>query len=301
MDENTKLLFGLGILAIFILFILFVGVIALSGFSFGNTVAVIPIQGEIAYGSSDLLGGATANPEIIKGLIMEAENDDSVGAIVLEINSPGGTPVASEEIMNAVKNCKKPVVAWIGDQGASGAYMAASPADKIIASPSSMVGSIGVILDLTNLSELYKKIGVTKMVIKGGKYKDIGADYRNITPEEQVMLQNMVNEYYNNFISIVATNRKLDKNYVKTVAEGQIFTGTQAKKNKLVDEVGSKEDAIKAAAKMGGIHGEYNIITLTPSQSFEDYLSSLSSKIGFSIGKGIGSLLEENTIKNISY
>lgn len=301
MDKNTKILLGLGISAIFILFIILIGIFALLGSSFGDTIAVIPIQGEIAYGSSDILGGTVVNPDTTKDLIKEAEEDDSVSAILLDINSPGGTPVASEEIMIAVKNCKKPVVAWISDTGASGAYLAASPADKIVASPSSLVGSIGVILDITNLSELYKKIGVTKEVIKGGKYKDIGADYRNMTPEERSMLQNMVNENYNQFIAMVAQNRKLDVNYVKSIAEGQIYTGTQAKNIKLIDEVGTKDKALDIAAQLGGIEGSYNVVTLTPSQTFDDFLSSLSSKIGYSIGKGIGSLLEENTIKNVFY
>ncbi len=301
MDRNTKLLIGLGICAVFLLFIIFIGILAFFGFSLGNTVAIIPIQGEIAYGSSDILGGNVVNPDTIKNLIKQAEDDESVSAIVLDINSPGGTPVASEEIMNDVKNCKKPVVAWISDTGTSGAYLVASPADKIVASPSSLVGSIGVILDIINLSELYKNIGITREVIKGGKYKDIGADYRNMTPEERTMLQKMVNENYDHFIALVAQNRKLDANYVRSIAEGQIYTGNQAKNVKLIDQVGSKEDALDIAAKLGGIEGGYTIITLTPSQTFEDLLSSLSSKIGYSIGKGIGSLTEENTIKNVLY
>ncbi len=301
MDKNSKLLLGLGVGGIFLLFILIIAITVLLGSSFGNTIAIIPIQGEIAYGSSDILGGSVANPEIIKELIRQAESDDSVSAIVLDINSPGGTPVASEEIMNTIKNCKKPVVAWISDTGTSGAYLAASGSDQIIASPSSMVGSIGVILDITNLSELYKKIGVTKYVIKGGKYKDIGSDSRDMTAEEKTMLQNMVNENYDHFISMVAQNRKLDINYVRTIAEGKIYTGNQAKTIKLIDNIGNKEQALDAAAKLGGIEGEYNIVTMAKPQSFEDILSSFSSKIGYSIGKGIGSLLDESTIKNLSY
>jgi protease IV len=300
MDNNIKLLI-IGVGSLLILFVLIIGAIAILGSSFGGTIAVIPIQGEIGYGSSDLLGGSVANPEIIKNQINEADNDGSVSAILLDINSPGGTPVASEEIMDEIKDCKKPVVAWISDTGASGAYLAATGADKIVASPSSMVGSIGVILDLTNISELYKKIGVTKTVIKGGKYKDIGADYRNMTPEEKTMLQNMVNEHYDHFISIVAENRNLNKSYVSSIAEGQIYTGSQAKTLKLIDEIGSKEEALDMAAKMGGIDGSYEIVTMTTPQSFEDILSSISSKLGYSIGKGIGSLMEEDSIQNVFY
>ena len=300
MDNNIKLLI-IGAGGLLVLFILIIGAVLILGSSFGGTVAVIPIQGEIGYGSSDLLGGSVVNPETIKNQIDEAENDESVSAILLDINSPGGTPVASEEIMNAIKDCKKPVVAWISDTGASGAYLAATGADKIVASPSSMVGSIGVILDLTNLSELYKKIGVTKTVIKGGKYKDIGADYRNMTPEEKTMLQNMVNEHYDHFISIVAENRNLNKSYVSSIAEGQIYTGSQAKNLKLIDYVGSKEEALDITAKLGGIEGSYEIVTMTTPQSFEDILSSISSKLGYSIGKGIGSLMKEDSIQNVFY
>lgn len=298
--NNTKLLL-IGIAGLLVIFILFIGVIAIIGSSFGGTVAVIPIQGEIAYSSSDLLGGSITNPDAIKDLIKKADDDASVNAIFLDINSPGGTPVASTEIMEAVKNCKKPVVAWISDTGASGAYLVASGADKIVASKSSWVGSIGVILSLTNLSDLYKMIGIDKYSIKGGKYKDMGADYRNLTPEEQDILQKMVDQEHDNFISIIAENRKLDKDYVKSIAEGQVFTGTQAKDLKLVDENGGKDQAMDIAAKLGGIHGSYKIITMNPSQSFEDILSSLSSKIGYSMGKGIGNIIQNDNLQKLFF
>lgn len=300
MHKNFKLLIlgvgGLSFVAIFSLAIL----VAMFS-SMGGTVAVIPIQGEIGYGSSNVLGGSVVTPEVIKNHIQKAEEDNSVSAILLDINSPGGTPVASEEIMNAVRNCKKPVVAWISDTGASGAYLAASGTDKIVASNSSMVGSIGVILDLTNFSDLYKKLGINRYSIKGGKYKDIGADYRNLTPEEQNLLQTMVNENYDSFISIVAENRNLSREYVENIAEGQIYTGKQAKELKLIDEIGGKDQALDLAAKLGGIPGSYEVITMTTPQTFDDILNSLSSKMGYSIGKGIGSLLEEDKIQNPMY
>lgn len=300
MNRNAKLLLasvgGLLFLTIFL-----IGIVAVIGSSLGGTIAVIPIQGEIRYGSSNVLSEGVVNPDVIKKEIKEAEEDSSVDAILLEINSPGGTPVASEEIMNAVKNCKKPVVAWISDTGASGAYLAASSADKIFASQSSWVGSIGVILSLTDLSDLYKKLGVDRYVIKGGKYKDMGSDYRNLTSEEKTMLQNMVNEAHNNFITIVAENRNLSKEYVKSIAEGQVFTGTQAKNLKLIDELGGKDQALDAAAEMAGISGSYEVVTVTSPQSFDDILSTVSSKIGYSIGKGLGSVMEEDTLSNIFY
>lgn len=299
MDKNTKLLI-IGAGGLLVLVTLLIGLIGILGSSFGGTVAVIPIQGEIG-GSSDLLGGSVVNPDTIKDQLRQAEDDGSVSAILLDINSPGGTPVASEEIMTAVKNCKKPVVAWISDTGASGAYLAASGSDKIISSPSSWVGSIGVIMTMTNLSDLYKMLGIDKYSIKGGQYKDMGSDYRNLTPEEKAMLQKMVDEEHQNFISIVAQNRNLDINYVKSIAEGQVFTGRQAKDLKLVDENGGKDQALDTAAKLGGIQGSYKIVTMSSPQSIQDILSGLSSKIGYSMGKGIGSMLTEDNLQKLFY
>ncbi|MGI6481712.1 MAG: signal peptide peptidase SppA [Methanobacterium sp.] len=298
MNRNAKILMiSVGGLSVMVMFVLIVLVTISS--SFGGSVAVIPIQGQIGYSSSNMLGGSVVNPDEIKEQIKTAEADKSVSAILLEINSPGGTPVASEEIMDEVKDCKKPVVSWISDNGASGAYLAATGSDKIVASNSSMVGSIGVIMDLTNLSDLYQKLGIDRYAIKGGKYKDIGADYRDLTSEEKNMLQTMVDENYESFVANVAQNRKLSKKYVESIAEGQIYTGKQAKKLKLIDEIGGKDQALDIAAKLGGIHGPYKVITMKSSQSFSDILNTLSSKIGYSIGKGIGSLLEEDTIQTM--
>lgn len=294
MDKDTKLIL---MLIAGGLFAIFVGILVLLSLPFGNSVAVIPIQGTIAYGQSDIMGGGVTTPDNIKELIREAEDDYTIRSILLEINSPGGSPVACEEIMEAVKSCKKPVAVWISDVGASGAYLAASPADRIVASPTSLVGSIGVILDLVDLSELYRKIGVNRYVIKGGEYKDMGADYRNLTPEETKMLQDMVNEDYDYFISLVAENRKLSKEYVRGIAEGKIYTGRQAKNLKLVDEIGSKKDALDIAAKLGGITGSYDVVTITPPVSFEDFLSNISSNIAYSLGKGIGSVIQKGAIE----
>jgi protease-4 len=269
--------------------------------SLGDTVAVIPLEGQIAYGESNLLEGQVANPESIENSLRQAEDDPTVSAILLEINSPGGSPVASEEIMSAVKNCTKPVVVWISDQGASGAYLVASAADKIVASPSSIVGSIGVILSLTDLSELYQKIGVNKYAIKAGEYKDMGADYRNLTSSEQKMLQDMVDQDYDYFISLVALNRNLNESYVRSIAEGKIYTGSQAKDLKLVDETGGKKQALDLAARMGGISDSYRVVTITPSQDLEDVINSISTSAAYALGKGIGSFMEKGAVEyNIS-
>ena len=152
-----------------------------------------------------------------------------------------------------------------------------------------------------NLLDVYKRQGIDRYAIKGGKYKDIGADYRDLTSEEKNILQTMVDENYESFVANVAQNRKLSKEYVENIAEGQVYTGKQAKKLKLIDEIGGKDHALDIAAKLGGIHGSYEVITMKSPQSFSDVLNTLSSKIGYSIGKGIGSLLKEDTIQSAMY
>ena len=305
MSKNNQLILAIiggGAFIVIVLFLAVLSIIAtgtgeISG-GFGNTVAIIPVQGEIAYSQSNLLGGSVVTPQSVTDGITQAEEDSSVSAIVLDINSPGGSPVASEEIMNAVKNSEKPVVVWISDSGTSGAYLAASPADKIYASPSSIVGSIGVILSLTDLSNLYQKIGVNQYSIKAGEYKDMGASYRNLTPEETKILQEMVDEDYEYFIKLVAENRKLDVNYVREIAEGKIYTGTQAKKLKLIDETGDRDDAIDSAAKLGGIEGDYNIVTITPAETLSDIITGYSTNFAYYLGKGIGSLLNQDSVES---
>ncbi|HMK53152.1 MAG TPA: signal peptide peptidase SppA [Methanobacteriaceae archaeon] len=300
MNQNSKLFLAIiGGGAVLLLLIL-VSVFLLLGSSegiLGDTVAVIPLEGEIAYGQSSLLGGDVVNPQTIETSLKQAEEDSSISAIVLEVNSPGGSPVASEEIMSAIKSCKKPVIVWISDIGASGGYLVASSADKIVASPSSTVGSIGVILSLTDLSALYQKIGVDKYSIKAGEFKDMGADYRNLTPTERLMLQSMVDQDYEYFINLVAENRKLNATYVRSIAEGKIYTGTQAKELKLIDETGGKKKALDMAAQMGGLSDSYNVITITPHQGLEEMLNSLSANAAYSLGKGIGSFMEKGAIQ----
>ncbi|HII83445.1 MAG TPA: signal peptide peptidase SppA [Methanobacterium subterraneum] len=306
MSKDTRLVLGIVGGGFLILLILFMAIISLlgssdqfaNGTSFGNTVAIVPVQGEIAYSQSNILGGGVTSPKTITEGIKQAEKDGSVSAIVLDVNSPGGSPVASEEIMNVVKNAKKPVVVWISDIGASGAYLVASPADKIVASPSSIVGSIGVILSLTDLSGLYQKIGVNQYAIKAGEYKDMGASYRNLTPEEERMLQEMVNQDYEYFIKQVAENRKLDLDYVRSIAEGKIYTGTQAKELKLIDETGDREKAIESAARLGGIKGDYEVITITPTETLADIIKGYSTSFAYALGKGIGSLLNEGSVES---
>jgi protease IV len=250
MEKKTKyfllgVLGGFGIIAIIIAILTFIPLVSLV--TGPSTVAVIPVYGEIGYGASNDTV-TIANPDVFSQMMDEANNDPSIGAIVLDINSPGGSPVAGEEMLQKVNSSNKPVIARISDIGSSAAYMVASGADEIVASPSSWVGSIGVILTLSDLSEYYKKQGVDIYSITGGKYKDIGADYRNLTSEERKILQNMVDEEYDYFIKLIAENRNLTVDYVKKIAEGKPYTGKQGLNVSLVDHLGGKDYAIQLAA-----------------------------------------------------
>jgi len=260
MDEKKKyftlgVLGGFGIIAIIIVIMIFLPLVAMVAGP--TTIAVIPIYGEIAYGASDE-NVTIAHPDIFAGMMDDAINDPSVGAIVLDINSPGGSPVAAGEMLQKVNSSHKPVIARISDMGSSAAYMVASGADEIVASPNSFVGSIGVIITLADLSEYYKKEGADIFSITGGKYKDMGADYRSLTPEERNMLQKMVDEQYEDFIKTIAKNRNLSYDYVKSIAEGRPYTGQQGLNVSLVDHLGGKDFAIELAANKAHMNGYYH-------------------------------------------
>jgi len=219
-------------------------------------VAVIRINGVIsASGDGAIASGETSPENIIKD-IQEAEDDDEVKAILLRINSPGGTAGSSEEIYSAIKQIKKPVVASISDIGASGAYWIASGADKIIANASSEVGSIGVIIAIPNLQKLFNKLGVDLQVISQGKYKDLGNPARPLTSEEKKILKDHSFIIYNKFVDDVAKSRNIPRSKVLKIANGLTYPGSVAKELKLIDGIGNYSDSLNLAAKMGKIKGK---------------------------------------------
>ena len=188
----------------------------------------------------------------------------TVKAIVLRIDSPGGGVVPSQEIHDAVKRVRnknnKTVVASMGTVAASGGYYIASATDRIMANPGTLTGSIGVIMELANFQGLFKKLGVENVVIKSGRYKDIGSPFRKMTPEDRRMLQAVMDDVHRQFIEAVAEGRSLDIEEVLPLADGRIFTGRQAKDVMLVDELGNLDDAIRLAADMVGIEGEPKVV-----------------------------------------
>lgn len=255
-------LLALGFCGMFGLMLMYAG----SFEGFGSQVALIRIEGVIAggEGGSGVLGGRVTSPEQVIKLLKQAEEDSRVKAILLRINSPGGSAAAGQEIYEAVRRVRKekPVVASISDQGASAAYMIASAADKIVANPASLVGSIGVIMEVTNYEELLDKLGVKFITITQGKYKDIGNPARPMKPEERKFLQEQTRIVYEQFIEDVAEGRGMDKKEVERLATGLFWVGTEAKKLGLVDEIGNYEDAVRIAGELGDIEGEPHVVEM---------------------------------------
>lgn len=204
------------------------------------------------YGAIQDEHGSTFFPDTdtapyVKKKLRKAVDDKNIKAILLRINSPGGTVGMSQEVYSAVNDVRakgKPVVVSMGDVTASGGYYIAAAADRIFANPGTLTGSIGVIMHLMNWQETEKKIGLQPTVIKSGIFKDIGSSDRPMTAEEKALLQNIIMDSYDQFVTAVANGRHMDKEVVKKLADGRVYSGRQAKAVKLVDDVGGYDDAV---------------------------------------------------------
>jgi len=221
-------------------------------------VALIRIEGIITSGrgSAGFLGDGTAGAESIVKLLEKFRKDESAKSLVIRIDSPGGSAAGSQEIYREivrVRKAGKKVTVSMGDVAASGGYYIASAADRIYADPATLTGSIGVIMEAADIHELLGRFGVDVNTIKSGKHKDIGSASRPMTPEERRILQTLIDDVFDQFISDVSAGRKLPKPYVLKLADGRVYTGRQAAKLKLVDQTGTLEDALIAAARDIGL------------------------------------------------
>ena len=241
---------GAGVLVLFVFTVWFLLAVSDDGLPGGAKVAVVEVQGVIGVGTTGL------DTETIIRTLGEYRDDPAVRAVVLRIDSPGGVVAPTQEIFTAVRRlreAKKPVVASLGSVAASGGYYVAVSADRIFASPGTLTGSIGVVMQLANVEGLLKKVGVEYVVVKAGTYKDVGNFARAMTPEERRILQSLLDDVYDQFIGAVAEGRGLEPQAVRAFAEGRIYSGRQAYGLKMVDDLGGLEDAIEAAAKMAGL------------------------------------------------
>jgi len=237
----TLFIFGIGLL-----FLLLIARTLMNMGPIGDKVAII-----------EVIGAISRSDEMIEQ-IHQYRDDPTVKAIVLRIDSPGGSVAPVQEIYSELKKLKKPIVASMGSTAASGGYYLACAANQILANPGTLTGSIGVIMQFIKMKGLYEKIGVEQEVVKSGKFKDIGSASRNLTDEERALLQGTIDDVQNQFINAILEGRKehLTREEIVALADGRIFSGQQALEHKLVDQLGNLPDAIKLAATLGGISGK---------------------------------------------
>lgn len=247
-------------------------------FAGGGSIALIRVEGTLTEGedAGDLFGGGAFSRTIISQL-RRAKNDPVVQAIVMRVNSPGGGIVASDDIYREVLriiHAGKPIVVSMGTVAASGGYYISAPASRIVASPGTMTGSIGVMATVPNAKEAFDKLGISVTVIKSGPHKDASSLFREMTEEEVAHYQSMIDQMYEQFVSIVAEGRQMDKDRVRQIGDGSVYTGEQAKQLGLVDELGDLETAVDLAAELGGITGKPRIVEYRRPSFFETVFGS---------------------------
>ncbi|MEA3431977.1 MAG: signal peptide peptidase SppA [candidate division WOR-3 bacterium] len=218
-----------------------------------RSIALVEVKGEIS-----------ESKDVIKNLEKVRKNR-LIKGVVIYLNTPGGAVVPCQEIVDEIDRLQdeeKIVVASLGTVAASGGYYIASTADRIVANPGTITGSIGVIMQLPSVEELTKKIGIEMRVIKSRKYKDIASPFRKMEKDERELLQDVVNDVYDQFVDEVVKSRGIERDSVMKIADGRIFSGKKAKELGLVDTLGSLEDAIMIAGELAGIKGKPTVIEL---------------------------------------
>src|SRR4030066_1579650 len=250
---GASLIFFIGVI-----FLAFLGIFSGeqgASLDFGDKIAIIDVHGVISSSSN-----------VIRQLKKFGE-DSSIPALVIHIDSPGGGVAASQEIyaeINKVRKKGKIIVASMSSLGASGGYYIACAADTIVANPGTITGSIGVIFEFPVVEGLLKKVGVRFEVVKSGALKDVGSMWRDMTPQERKMVQDLINDTYDQFVDVIVKERELNRREVLQLADGRVFTGRIAKDLKLIDELGNLEDALKIANEMGGMSGEPKVVKERP-------------------------------------
>jgi protease-4 len=281
MQNRTLIWLLLGGGAFVLLVVLLMAVVLTFGgdgrteFAFSGQIQVVDVDGELVDSRSIL--------EQLK----RYEDSNSVKAILLNIDSPGGGVAVSQEIYAEVKRLRekydKIVVAYLSSTGASGAYYVACAANKIIANPGTIVGSIGVIAEWVNYSDLMEWAKVKDVVFKTGEFKDTGSGTRALTENEKKYFQGLIDDMYVQFLEAVASGRKLDLQEVRSLADGRVFTGRDAKSRKLIDDVGNFQDAVDLTARLAGISGKPRLIRLNRQRVtlFDVLTSDLSRLVPF--------------------
>lgn len=248
----------------------------------GSGVGIVRVEGPIELSSPSgpfsLQGGAESVVRRLNAL----EKDSSIKAVVIRINSPGGTVAATQEIYEKIMKLRRkniPVVASMGDVAASGGYYVAAACNHIVANYGTVTGSIGVIAYSPNLRRLFDKFGIEMNVIKSGKYKDILASHRDMTAEERSLLQQMIDSSYGKFVRDVALGRNMSETDIMKIADGRIMSGATALENKLIDQTGTFEDAIAKARELAGLDEDAPVYEESTSP-FSEIFGSLNGLLG---------------------
>ncbi len=257
MAQGHPIARGLMVLSTVVI-LFFAGIFALTIGSDGQLGDALSLGGKV--GVVEVKGVINESDEVVEAL-KTFERTPGVKAVVVRVESPGGGVAPSQEIYDAIRRLRdtKPVIASLGGVAASGGYYVASACDTIVANPGTLTGSIGVIMELGNLEGLLQKIGVQPEIVKAGTYKDMGSPVRPMTDAERALFQEMIDSVHAQFIGAVAIGRRMDKDQVRALADGRIFSGEQAKVAGLVDDLGGLEDAITIAATRAGLSGEPRI------------------------------------------
>lgn len=263
-----------------------------NGSVLGN-VALIPIEGIIVTttGGDSLLGQSITSSEELVQFIEKADESETIKVIVLEINSPGGSAVASDEVAMAVKSVKKPVIALIREVGASGGYWIASASDYIVANRMSITGSIGVVSSYLEFSGLMEEYGVSYERLVAGKYKDIGTPLKDLESDERLILQSKLEKIHEFFIQEVAQNRKLSEGKVRALATGEFHLGVEALEYGLIDALGDKKTVESYIRSTYGLES-VDFVVYERQLSFFEALSGVFNRFSFHLGRGVAASLE---------
>jgi len=244
----------------------------------GDAVAVIRLDGTITSGEEGYFTTTGITPDRVADLLEQAAANPDIKAAVIQVNSPGGSVVASDQIYRMFLDFEKPIVIWMGEMAASGGYYISCGSDYVFAHPDTLTGSIGVISQFINVEELIDEIGINVVVITSGPRKDTGSAFREMSEEEQALWKEIIDQVYVGFVEIVAQARGLSVEDTRELADGRVYTGRQALEVGLVDELGIPADAIAKAAELGGIEGEPRIIEMRSVPSFLDALYGFQTR-----------------------
>lgn len=267
---------------------------------FGDAVAIVRVEGTILSGDNADTSTDAVSGTVISELLT-AEADPTIKAVVLRVDSPGGSVTGSSQIWETINGMEKPVVASMASMAASGGYYVSAPADYIVARPDTLTGSLGVIMTVYDATELMEKVGLQVIDITSGENKAIGSMFAEMTPEQRDILESLTDESYSEFVRVISEGRGMSQEDVIAIADGRVYSGRQAFELGLVDQLGNFDDAITKAAELGGIQGEPNVVEFERIPTFREMMTGFSTQLGKTDAERAMDLVSEFTAPNLEY